>query len=352
MSETRPSGLTRREFLGAAAVSAAACSLGAARVVARPASGAPGAFGGAAPGPSAFRAPVARARALILGSAQDGGMPQAGCYSAACEAARAAVPPRLVSSLGLVTRAASGASPSFYLVDASPDLPRQMDLLAEEEPLFRARAGARRPFDGVFLTHAHMGHYLGLAHLGREALATAPTPVHCTRRMAEFLASNAPWSLLVDEGRLQLRPIEPGEPHRIDDALSAWRMLVPHRDEFSDTVAWVFEGPDRSLLYLPDIDRWSRWDRDVAEVVSAVDVALLDGTFYSADEVPGRAVEDIPHPLIPATMERLARAPTHTRVIFTHLNNSNPAIDPDSPQAAAVREAGFGIAREGMGLAL
>ncbi|HSM37104.1 MAG TPA: MBL fold metallo-hydrolase [Longimicrobiales bacterium] len=332
--------LSRRAFLASTVGAAGSLSLG---------------LGGSAwPGPRDPRRPgsAGSAYALVLGSAQDGGMPQAGCFTPACDRARATDPPRLVASLGLVTRSAPEASPGFYLVDASPDLPRQMDMLASEEPAFRVRSDARRPFDGIFLTHAHMGHYLGLAHLGREALATAPTPVHCTERMADFLATNAPWSLLVDEGRLDLRPLAPGRLRRIDDALSAWCMPVPHRDEFSDTVAWFFEGPERSLLYLPDIDRWNRWERDVAEVVSTVDVALLDGSFYSADEVPGRAVEDIPHPLIPDSMARLRDVASRTRVVFTHLNNSNPALDPDGPEARAVRTAGFGIAREGMSLIL
>ncbi len=327
--------LDRRAFLCAAAASAGALTLGV-----RPAAG------------CVARRSAPEAYALVLGSAQDGGMPQAGCYSAACDRARGSVAPRMVASLGLVTRAEDDTSPGFYLVDASPDLPRQMDLLARHEPPFETRAEARRPFDGIFLTHAHMGHYLGLAHLGREALATAPTPVHCTARMAAFLAAHAPWSLLVDEGRLDLRPLEPERLRRIDDALSARCMVVPHRDEFSDTVAWVFEGPGRSLLYLPDIDRWSRWDRDVVDVVSALHVALLDGTFYSADEVPGRAIEDIPHPLIPDSMERLREVARRTRVIFTHLNNSNPALRPDGPEAESLWAAGFGVAREGMEIPL
>lgn len=342
--------LDRRSFLGAAFASAGALSMAGAAPSARDAAAAPS--GAMPPSRPDSRRREPRAYALVLGSVQDGGMPQAGCFSEACDRARATDPPPMVASLGLVTRPQAGASPRFYLVDASPDLPRQMDLLARQEPPFEARAEARRPFDGIFLTHAHMGHYLGLAHLGREALATAPTPVHCTERMAAFLAAHAPWSLLVDEGRLDLRPLEPGRHRRIDDALSARCMVVPHRDEFSDTVAWVFEGPGRSLLYLPDIDRWSRWDRDVAEVVSAADVALLDGTFHSAEEVPGRAIEDIPHPLIPDTMERLRDAARGRDVIFTHLNNSNPALDPDGPEAESLRAAGFGVAREGMEIPL
>ena len=292
------------------------------------------------------------AYALVLGSTQDGGMPQAGCFTPACGRARAAAHPRMVSSLALVTRPDRDGPPQFYLVDASPDLPRQMDLIASQEEGYAARAAARHPFDGIFLTHAHMGHYLGLAHLGREALATAPTPVHCTRRMADFLAANAPWSLLVEEGRLEARPMAPGEWRRIDASLTARCLAVPHRDEFSDTVAWVFQGPERSLLYLPDIDRWDRWELDVADVVASVDAAFLDGTFYSAGEIPGRATNDIPHPMIPDSMERLRAVRGGTRVVFTHLNNSNPALDPESGEAAAIRNAGFEVAREGMTVAL
>lgn len=349
MADPLPGSLTRRDFLTAAAATAGALSVGA---------GWPSRPGGPAPPGAELVAPGARspdfahdvgaAYALVLGSAQDGGMPQAGCFSAACERARAAERPRLVASLALVTRPEGDPAGRFYLVDASPDLPRQIDLIASAEADYAARAAARRPFDGVFLTHAHMGHYLGLAHLGREALAISQTPVHCTPRMAGFLASNAPWSLLVDEGRLEPRPLEPGERRRIDGALAARCLTVPHRDEFSDTVAWIFEGPERSLLYLPDIDRWSRWELDVAEVVGSVDVAFLDGTFYSADEVPGRDTEDIPHPMIPDSIERLRGVLGGSRVVFTHLNNSNPALDPGSAEAAAVRGAGFEIAREGM----
>jgi pyrroloquinoline quinone biosynthesis protein B len=144
----------------------------------------------------------------------------------------------------------------------------------------------------------------------------------------------------------------PGDWRRIDASLTARCLAVPHRDEFSDTVAWVFQGPERSLLYLPDIDRWNRWELDVADVVASVDAAFLDGTFYSAGEIPGRATNDIPHPMIPDSMERLRAVRGGTRVVFTHLNNSNPALDPESGEAAAIRNAGFEVAREGMTVAL
>jgi pyrroloquinoline quinone biosynthesis protein B len=227
---------------------------------------------------------------------------------------------------------------------------RQLDLV--EEPGFRRRAQARRPFDGIFLTHAHIGHYLGLALLGREGLGTASTPVYSTPRMAEFLAANGPWSLMVDEGRIFFPEVPIDTWFEVDEWLSVRMIPVPHRQEFSDTVGFVFRGPSRSLLYVPDIDRWETWAYSVEEVVRQVDVALLDGSFYSANEVPGRNTDDIPHPLIPQTMTLLEPAVrAGARVLFTHLNNTNPALY-DGREAAEVRRRGFELARQGMRITL
>ena len=283
--------------------------------------------------------------AIILGSIQDGGLPQAGCYSARCDRARR--DPHYVASLGI----AEPASGRAWLVDASPDLVRQMDLFPGGA--FRRRAAERRPFEGILLTHAHIGHYLGLALLGREALAIEPTPCYCSSRMAQFLASNGPWSLLVEEGRLSLRVLEPGQPVRLAADLTVTALLVPHRDEYTDTLGFVFEGPGRSLLYLPDIDRWESWDLRIEDVVAGVDIALIDATFYSAAEVPGRDRSEIPHPLVTDTIERLGDLVGGDRsVVLTHLNNSNPVLDPDSPERERVLKAGFGVARAGQTYAL
>lgn len=283
--------------------------------------------------------------ALILGSAQDGGMPQAGCYAPRCDAARA--DPRLVTSVALVDPEAD----RYYLVDASPDLRAQMDLIPE--PGFRRRADARRPFDGIFLTHAHIGHYLGLALLGRESLGIQPTPCYCSPQMQRMLSENAPWSLLVDEGRITFPPVSFDEWIDVDGSFEVKLLPVPHRPEFSDTVGFIFRGPRASLLYLPDIDSWEEWDRSIAEVAAGVDFALLDATFYSANEIPGRKVEDIPHPLVPHTMDLLQEtADQGTRVILTHMNNTNPMLADDSAEAESVRQRGFEIARAGMKLEL
>lgn len=280
-------------------------------------------------------------RAIVLGSVQDGGLPQPGCYTSRCERAR--TEPRYVSSLCIASEQTGRA----WLVDASPDLTRQMDLVPGEA--FRRRASERRPFEGILLTHAHIGHYLGLAVLGREGLAIRRTPCYCSARMAAFLTDNGPWSLLVDEDRLDLRILEPGESLPLAPDLSVTPLAVPHRDEFSDTLAFVFRGRRSSLLYLPDIDRWDRWERRIEDVVAEVDVALVDATFYSADEVGGRVQSDVPHPLVTDTLDRLGplAAGGHT-VVLTHMNNSNPILDPDSRERLAVIEAGFGIARAGL----
>jgi pyrroloquinoline quinone biosynthesis protein B len=285
--------------------------------------------------------------ALVLGSVQDAGFPQVGCYTPRCDAGRAlqsAGKGRYVSSLTLVEPEAE----RFFLVDATPDITRQLDLI--EEPAFRRRAAARRPFDGIFLTHAHVGHYAGLAMLGREGMGMQETPVYCTPAMAGFLASNYPWRLLIDQGHVTLRPLALDQWHRIDPLLEVQLRKAPHRDELSDTVGFVFRGPERSLLFLPDINAWTLWDRPVATVVAGVDVALVDGTFWSLDELPGRTADEVPHPLIPQTMDALQGVVDRkeARVLLTHLNNSNPALDEGGPQQAEVVRRGFEIAREGM----
>lgn len=297
--------------------------------------------------PRATRAAAGDVQALVLGSVQDAGLPQVGCYTERCEAGRAlhaAGRGRFVSSLALVEPEAG----RFYLVDATPDITRQIDLIVE--PAFRRHAAERRPFDGIFLTHAHIGHYTGLAVLGNEGLGIRDTPVYCTEAMASYLGDNQPWALLIDQRRIVPRPLALDRWHRIDEHLEVQLWKVPHRDEFADTVGFVFRGPEASLLFLPDINSWTLWERDVADAVASVDVALLDGSFWSLDEVPGRSIEDIPHPLMTQTMDVLQDVVDRraARVVLTHLNNSNPALDEGGPQQAEVARRGFEIAREGM----
>lgn len=288
---------------------------------------------------------------LVLGTAQDGGLPQIGCRDEPC--ARARTDPsraRLVTSLLLVDPA-SGAR---WLFDASPDLPAQVER-ARGHPSTRVESG-RRPalFDGVFLTHAHMGHYTGLMHLGREAYGTKGLTTWASARMGAFLAGNGPWSLLVQDGALALEHLAPGERVELTDSLGVECFQVPHRDEYSDTLGFVVHGPERSIAYLPDIDKWERWERPLEGLLARVDLALVDGTFFDGGELPGRDMSSIPHPFVVETLARLEAAPAALRakVVFTHLNHSNPLADPRSPQAEAVRRAGCSVAREGQRIEL
>jgi pyrroloquinoline quinone biosynthesis protein B len=241
-----------------------------------------------------------------------------------------------VASLGLV----DDASGARFLIDATPDLPAQIEALPGSP---RDR---RRPVDGILLTHAHVGHYTGLMYLGREALGAAAVPVYATPRMAAFLRGNGPWSLLVTQGHIDLREIAPGQTLALTPLVKVTALAVPHRDELSDTVAFRVQGPSRTLLYVPDIDKWERWDRRLEDEVAGADLALLDATFHDAAEIPGRSIADIPHPLVPETMDRLAAPALARRVLFIHLNHTNRLLW-DAAARRALERRGFRVAREG-----
>ena len=186
-------------------------------------------------------------------------------------------------------------------------------------------------------------------HLGREAYATAATPVFATARMGEFLTTNGPWSLLFEAGHLEHVELIPGERYPLNERLSIVPVEVPHRGEFSDTVGFVVEGPNASALFLPDIDKWERWEVEVEDVLERVDVALLDGTFFDGDELPGRDMSEIPHPFIVESLARFGPLPRQERdkIRFFHLNHSNPAIDARSPARRTIVRAGMHVARDG-----
>jgi pyrroloquinoline quinone biosynthesis protein B len=271
--------------------------------------------------------------AILLGTAQDGGVPQVGCDCPRCRAARAdPVRRRWVACLGLVDRAAGQS----WLIDATPDFREQLAALADWAP------GC--PLAGIALTHAHVGHYAGLIHLGREAWGTQRLPVYASASMAAFLRGNAPWSQLVSLENIELRRLVPGQRVRLSPGLWLQPVAVPHRDEWSDTLAFVVAGARRRLFYCPDVDGWQGWDRDVRAFVGGMDVALLDGTFYAADELPGRDLGEIPHPLAVDTTARLAGLGCDLRLI--HLNHSNRLLE-TGPEAAGLAARGIGVGQQG-----
>ena len=275
--------------------------------------------------------------ARLLGMAQDGGLPQPGCTCSNCTAARAHPSFRQqVVSLGLVDEAAGQA----WIIDTTPDFPAQYDALA-----------AHAPLAGVLLTHAHMGHYPGLLYLGPEAMDARSMPVYATPRMAAFLRKHAPWSGLVAGGHVALVEVPPGQEVALSARLRVTPVAVPHRDEYSDTVAWLVRGPSRMLFYCPDIDHWRAFQPDLRAWLAArrVHIALLDGTFFSPAELPGRDLTQIPHPLARDTARHLAHV--EADVAFIHLNHTNPLWRP-AEERAWIEELGLRVAAQGDAWAL
>jgi pyrroloquinoline quinone biosynthesis protein B len=268
---------------------------------------------------------------VVLGIAQDAGVPQAGCSKPCCASGQR----RLVSCLAIV----DPKTGERWIVDATPDFPEQLRRLDRTAP------GA---LSGILLTHAHIGHYTGLMHLGREVMGAKAVPVFAMPRMREFLSKNGPWDQLMRLGNIALKPLEDGTAVRLNERLSVTPFLVPHRDEYTETVGFRIQGPRRSVVFIPDIDKWDKWTSKIEEVVAGSDRAYLDGTFYADGEIPGRNMSEIPHPFIVESMARFSRLPPKERakIRFIHLNHTNPTLVPGSPARRAIEQAGFGVAEE------
>ena len=273
--------------------------------------------------------------AIVLGVAQDAGHPQAGCTADHCSSAWVDATKRHhPASLGLVS------GDDFYLIDATPALPDQLHTMQVMSEGAHLR--------GIFLTHGHMGHYTGLAHLGREVMGAQQIPVFAMPRMAALLTNNAPWELLVRLNNIHLRPLSANAAVDLGD-LRVTPLRVPHRDEYTETVGYLIQSEDKSALYLPDIDRWEQWDHSLEAMIKEVDVAWIDATFFSGGELGGRDMRLIPHPTIELTMDLLAELARSdkAKVHFIHMNHTNPALNPDSPEHKRIIEAGFHIATQG-----
>ena len=280
----------------------------------------------------------------VLGVVQDAGYPQTGCYKKHC------MPgwndPRLrrgAVSLGLIDPTAN----KKYVFEASPNLPEQFFKLEEEAP------SERFELAGIFLTHAHIGHYAGLMYLGHEAMSAKNVPVYTMPRMQQFLTTNGPWSQLVSYKNIFLKPLQ-HENKVMLGQLKITPFLVPHRDEYSETVGYRIEGPNKSAIFIPDINKWSHWDTDIAELVETVDYALIDATFFADGELGNRDMSKILHPFVTDSMKALERLSQKQRskVWFIHFNHTNPLLIPSSKESKQVRSEGYNIATEGIRLDL
>lgn len=278
---------------------------------------------------------------VVLGIAQDAGYPQAGCHKQCCERAhRDPKAKRLVVSLAIV----DPKTKQRWFLECTPDFREQLRDLDKIAPPKKLPG-----ISGIFLTHAHIGHYTGLIHLGREVMGAKSVPVYAMPRMEKFLATNGPWSQLVKLKNIELRKLTEGKPVKLNERISVTPLLVPHRDEFTETVAFRIQGPNRTALFLPDIDKWNRWQTSIEEVLKDVDVAYLDGSFFANGELPNRDMSLIPHPFIVESIERFSKLPQSERrkIRFIHFNHTNPVLDPKSEARKTIERSGHRVAEQG-----
>ena len=279
---------------------------------------------------------------IVLGIAQDGGVPHASCSKSCC-INRWDKPEKkvMVTSLGIVDPNTN----ETWMIDATPDFPKQFELLTQNN---------QEKLKGIFLTHAHMGHYTGLMHLGREVMGAKSIPVYAMPRMKKYLSSNGPWSQLVILDNIVLNKLKNGKKEKLNKRMSITPFLVPHRDEYSETVGYKIQGPNKSLIFIPDIDKWEKWDKDIVNIASENDYALIDGSFYTANELPGRDMSEIPHPFIIESMAKFKSLSNNDKfkIHFIHLNHTNPALTNNSNAQNQIKNTGFNIAQRGQAFKL
>ena len=279
---------------------------------------------------------------VVLGTLQDGGSPHMGCEKDCCKNLDAL---KKVVSLGLI----DPVSNKKFLLEATPDIVSQTNVLNGLLP-----SSGVKTTDGIFLTHAHIGHYAGLMFLGKEAMNSKAVPVYAMPKMKRFLENNGPWSQLVTLNNILINPLSEGNWENISPSLKVKPILVPHRDEFSETVGFIIEGPHKKLLFIPDIDKWEKWKTDIVSLIKEVDHALIDGTFFSAAEVGNRNIAEIPHPLVQESMKLFDSLSTKEKgkIMFIHFNHTNPLLNEQSKEARLVKSKGFRIAKINLRISL
>ncbi|MEO8147010.1 MAG: MBL fold metallo-hydrolase [Bacteroidia bacterium] len=276
----------------------------------------------------------------ILGIAQDGGYPHAGCSKKCCAAAwQNDSLKKFVVSFALVDPVAK----KWWLFEATPDIKYQLQY-------FKNLTKGEYQYlpEGIFITHAHIGHYTGLMQLGREVMNTKEIPVYVLPRMKEFLETNGPWSQLVKLKNIVIHPLNEDSVLSLSEKIKIETFRVPHRDEFSETAGFKIITADKKYLFIPDIDKWEKWNRNIIDEVKHVDIALLDGTFYEDNELPGRKMSEVPHPFVRETMSLFnnENSATKSKIFFIHLNHTNPLLW-NNDAKTEFKKSGFNLAAQG-----
>ncbi|WP_438711514.1 MBL fold metallo-hydrolase [Aquimarina muelleri] len=275
---------------------------------------------------------------VVLGVAQDGGFPHIN-NSKEFEAVKEnKVHKALVTSLGVVDK----NNDKKFIFEATPDMPEQLSILESDH------LKNKNIIDGVFLTHAHIGHYTGLMYFGREAMGAKNIPVYAMPRMRSFLENNGPWSQLVSLQNITIHPIKTDVLLQITETIQVTPFLVPHRDEYSETVGYKIIGSNKKALFIPDINKWSFWKKDIVKEVKKVDYAFIDATFFKNGEIP-RPMVEVPHPFIEETIKLFNKESKEvkSKIIFIHFNHSNPILQKVSKERIKLEKQGYRIANTG-----
>jgi len=278
---------------------------------------------------------------IVLGVAQDGGIPHAGCDQDCCKNAWEHEALRRKSAcLGIV----DPISGERWMIDATLDFKWQLHRLQK----FMGLASTQQSFDGILLTHGHVGHFAGLLHLEKAVMNTSEIPVYAMPRMCQFLSEHLPWKSMVERRNIVLKPMQNEVSIPLNDRIHITPFLVPHRDEFTETVGFMIQGLQKKILYIPDIDSWDTF-ATIDHLVIEADHILVDGTFFSAKELGGRDMSQVPHPTIEISLERFSSLPAWKKAefYFIHLNHTNPCLNPQSGEYQRVINSGFKIAQEG-----
>ena len=284
---------------------------------------------------------VSETSLVVLGTVQDAGSPHIACKKECCKNLFEKPDSlRKVVSLGVI----DPQNNKSILFEATPDITAQVKNLKQ----FSNREHELP--DAIFVSHAHIGHYTGLMYLGKEATNANQVPVYTMPRMKYFLENSGPWSQLVSNKNIVLQEIEHHKEIELSSNLRVVPFKVPHRDEFSETVGFKIIGPKKSVLFIPDIDKWEKWSTSILVEIEKVDYAFVDATFFDRKEINNRDISEIPHPFVVESMELFKKLPLEEKqkIYFIHLNHTNPILDLDSDAYKLVVEKGFKVAAVNM----
>jgi len=277
-------------------------------------------------------------RIHILGSAAGGGLPQWNCACGNCVAARAGkIAPQTQSSIMI-----SSDNARWFLINASPDLGRQIEHTPELQPRFDPPRNS--PIAGVLLTNADLDHSLGLLLLREQPMSLVVYAADETKTALAWMDN-----VLARFSGIEWRKIS-ADFQSLNGNVSFRAIELPR------SVAFQFRDDTSAAtaLFTPTVGELTEELRDA---VHASDVVMFDGTFWSDDELaavrPGaRSAREMNHlPISDGSLDFLRQSRAR-RKIYTHINNTNPILVSGTREREQVEQAGIEIARDGLEIVL